>query len=525
MSPPCDGAKNQFEQKKMSFRRLFDEAFSGYTACERRAISKLAAAHQDLHIEDGYISHDGNMSLVRDFLKEIDQCAPMLKAEMTSRSYRQNFTANYRMILPSCERHYLPDILAASASRSSEGFLCVNGDMHVLTSECRRTSQELRSSLIALGDLLNRWATAEISTQKVQVRKEDVRVALTVFDKAWVAFEKEYVNTLIQVEAKSRAPLIQAITLEKFIETSCGFVPLEQFLDCLSNLTAKIQQRHRRTSDKLDSAVLLSAKNLTDERGNRVTAVLASGVVESFEAIRKYLQTVEKQIEHTHPDLHLNPGLVEVINTMQSNWRQFEEWGRIGSPNLALNCLVGAAKRAADMVPGFRDMCEECDPELFLVLPRILLVCFLNNTSAFQHILKKFLPAHASGMADVCKQHRATSLQTHGKLEDLRCKYTLTTEMLRGAMLEGTTSDVIFDTMIHRAVLGTSYDEQHLYASIQLARQAEASSRVDSFMLELEGWSLELQRLCPEAWNEFTSLFVHCMGDEKPCAKSERFHV
>lgn len=525
----------------------------GFRSSERTAISQLMCLQQSLKIEDGYIEeHLLSGSLVADFLKQVDVCASMLKAAMTSRSYREKFTSNYRVILSSFERQYCSEIFVASMSRVSEGYMCVNGEMHPLTNQCLCRSSALRSSLLVLADLLDRLAGKSCSSnQDLPVTKQQLRVALSVFDDAWAHFEKEYVNTLIQIEANSRAPLLEAIELEQFIDTTSGFSPtrLASFLDCLSNLTAKVQLRHRRQDDTLQSEVLASASRLCHEHGNHVTAVLANGVVDSFCAVRTYLRMIEDQIDQAHPDLHKNPGLVEVLTSMRQNWKLFDLWGRRGPANDALNNVVAVARTAMVKMPKFKEMCESCDPELFLVLPRIVLLCFLNAPAKFQEVLQRFLPDHSLGVEAVCNSSdhdHPAKLPTIAKLPALSStndhehqveppssdrmqvlmeKFKSTTQKLRGAhprlsLLDTTDSrGLILNQLIQRAILGKCDD------SLAAASRHAASSTVDVFMLELEGCSHELQRHTPEVWNDFTALFVACIGSGLPNPLAESFRM
>jgi len=511
------------------------------TGFERAKLFRLADALQDLRLEEGYIRADvRNSSAVRDFLKLVDECASTLNAQMASRAYREFFTANYRSLLPSHERLYLAEVMIASISQASEGFLCVNGDMHPLPIECQSKAATFRSALMVLATKLKSLADAAHVTEQAQVKRHEICDSLRVFDEAWAAFEREYINTLIRIEAKSRAPLVEAINLEKLIGTpfELQHTSLERFLDCVSNLIAKVQLRHRRTDDKLDLDVLISAKKIAalhDPRieheqprrrpRNWVSSILAHGVVNSFDDLRRYLQTIEKKIEQAHPDLHLNPGLVEKLNAVRQSWKLYEEWGKEGPQNKALNSVIAVVRRAMRTRPSFRKMCEECDPELFLVLPRIVLLCFLEEPTALQAVVRKFLPDKLCGAED------ANTKQPSGLVQVLNVTFCSTVLMLRGAHLKSLSmevaarNDCIFDLLIQRAILGNTYDKNTLYEDIDVASHGAAASKVDSFMRDLEGYSLELQRHSPEAWNTFTELFVACVADELPTVDPQEFRV
>jgi len=68
------------------------------------------------------------------------------------------------------------------------------------------------------------------------------------------------------------------------------------------------------------------------------------------------------------------------------------------------------------------------------------------------------------------------------------------------------------NTLMQRSVLGSSSLKAH-----------SSKDEIESFMLDLERWSMELQRRCPEDWNQCSSVLIQCLtgGSEKDRKSSE----
>jgi len=51
------------------------------------------------------------------------------------------------------------------------------------------------------------------------------------------------------------------------------------------------------------------------------------------------------------------------------------------------------------------------------------------------------------------------------------------------------------------------------------------SEEIERLMLELERWSMELQRSCPEDWNQCSSIVVRSLDEIQNAERKGKFHV
>jgi len=86
-------------------------------------------------------------------------------------------------------------------------------------------------------------------------------------------------------------------------------------------------------------------------------------------------------------------------------------------------------------------------------------------------------------------------------------------------------TDATWEVLVKRAVAGSS-DEQGVYATFMPQSRETARATVENLMRSLESWSVELQRHCPEDWNQFSAVLVECLtgGVQKP-QRSSPFQV
>jgi len=73
---------------------------------------------------------------------------------------------------------------------------------------------------------------------------------------------------------------------------------------------------------------------------------------------------------------------------------------------------------------------------------------------------------------------------------------------------------VAWKTLIKRAVEGTDVAHPDLYEFQEPAHRASLHTAVEDLMRDLEGWSLELQRHCPNDWNQCSAILVQCLNHE-----------
>jgi len=227
----------------------------------------------------------------------------------------------------------------------------------------------------------------------------------------------------------------------------------------------------------------------------KTATTLASDVVESFDAIRFYVRQVGECLECVDPNLCKNAGLVARLVDWEESWEIGSQYVQKQELLKSVCNLVAKVKSAQHLVPALTTMLEDCDVELFLVLPRMVWLCYLTEPDKHQGLVGSLLP------------HR------FGKSQDAELSaFVESFKSVMGSISQIGGVERAENTLMQRSVLGSSSLKAH-----------SSKDEIESFMLDLERWSMELQRRCPEDWNQCSSVLIQCLtgGSEKDRKSSE----
>merc|ERR1712190_259117 len=97
-------------------------------------------------------------------------------------------------------------------------------------------------------------------------------------------------------------------------------------------------------------------------------------------------------MERVDPHLCNNVGLVERLVDVEESWEVGTRYVQQEDLLCSVCDLVEQIQYAQHLAPALATMCEECDAELFLVLPRILWIRFLSRPQQHTGLLKSLLP-------------------------------------------------------------------------------------------------------------------------------------
>jgi len=342
---------------------------------------------------------------------------------------------------------------------------------------------------------------------------------MTTLDRAWASFEHKYIAELIGIEEKARKYLVAAVDHESKmseIEAKCekkkeslsscsAYVKVRQeFVTCLARLNSVANIRRKGRDDMTDAvlvkaiAVLQNCKTKGSDPLADVARNLASDVVESFDAIRLYVRQVGECLECVDPNLCKNAGLVARLVDWEESWEVGSQYVQKQELLESVCNLVAKVKKAQHLVPALTTMCEDCDVELFLVLPRMVWLCYLSEPDKHQGLVGSLLPNRFDN-----------------KLQDAELSSFI--ELFQRVMKS--ISGVIGveragNTLVQRAVLGSASVKANLHRD-----------EIERFMLELERWSMELQRRCPEDWNQCSSVLIQCLTGGSQKERSGEFCV
>lgn len=440
---------------------------------------------------------DSWQSSCSNFLTSLQNAADSMCIELAPRHYRQAFTVNYKALFPSIHRHYRADVFKASIEQCPT--MWVNGDKFEFGGEVLLLANRLQMEWAKMDAMLERCHHQGVVGSGF-TRCDFVNL-LAAVDAAWAGFERGYIMELMSIEDKARSWLVQAIRCESELTTlesqgrqsqGRGYRELQQrYVKCLGKLNS-VANTQGKGRDDFDHAVLERAiavlqtspchSNKNQAFATETAHALAREVKESYDAMRKYLREVSTCLECVDPHLCKNAGLVARLVDIEESWELGALYVQRGKTLDALCDWVSQIKVAQTLSEPFAVMCENCDVEMFLVMPRMIWLCFLRNPEAQSELMSSLLPKRFATSSDV-------------DLIELRQKFL---KVVRTCTWE---------SMLLRAISGPHH----------------SSDSLDGFMMELERWSMELQRSSPKDWNQCSSVVMQCLtgGPQKDRRDSE----
>mmetsp|Transcript_34162 Transcript_34162/g.79400 ORF Transcript_34162/g.79400 Transcript_34162/m.79400 type:complete len:526 (-) Transcript_34162:120-1697(-) len=501
-------------------------------AARGQLLRTVQGGHTDVGSKAGY-------DACAAFLNSLEAAAQGLRLVAAPRTYRAAFSASYRLLFPGSARHYRVDVLEASVDARSE--IWVNGDRFELSAEAVGRADALQSAWANFGALLDQWsANPEAETLAVGA----LAAALAALDMAWASFEQQYVAELMEIEEQARKLLVQAVREENELRRleAAGTIgqmhqeALARLVSCISRLNSVANCR-RKGRDDLGSDILETAAAVLDGTGPcsaaRAARVLAADVVGSFEAVRKYLQEVGQCLEKVDPHLCNNAGLVALLVDWEERWEVGARYVRRSHMLAAISDLVDEMHAIQRVAPTLVSMCEDRDAELFLVLPRLVCLCFAGGpTKARAGLLQSLLPQRF-GPPGEWRSEEGGGARAEPELESLVQRFRQAVLLLVAARTRGhgTVSTSVAEAaawrqLVRRAVTGacSTYPAESGPTAAS-CRGAAARQAVEDLMRNLERWSLELQRRCPEDWNQCSAVLVQCLTGESQRQPAGDFQV
>lgn len=546
--------------------------FAGLSTSKKSALLQLEEAYRLLSIEDGQVQTEGEAAHTAcyTFLVQLDRCASALHLPVTPRKHREQFTLHYRAFFSDENRQYRVEVLAASVQQHAA--IWVNGDRFNFSSDVVECSMKLRSALLDVFALLDDRRKVLQNGNAVLARSgwNELRSTLHAFDVAWVEFERRYIGELIEIEKTARGLLVEAIEHAKRLqrlEADCRSTRTSQLLAdymqeqrqlfaCISRLNsvANVDRKGREdlTPEVLNEAILalrggddheglgnasvmdktlLSApfEEIDESGSSDYVRILAADVAEAFEAMRDYLCKVEPHLEHVAPRLSENAGLVARLADLEESWEMGSTYVQCRPMRQALGSLVGELKAAQKIVPELECMCEACDVEWLLALPKIVWLCFLKQPLRHVEVLKSLLPHRfpeleseqaAVGDTDL-RLFAAHFTRVQQLLIDARVQ-----ESRRSRGQEATARDAFaWEILLRRAVYGAQLVQPGAQEPRMPSLAHDVGAALSEFNRELERWSIELQRHCPMSWNHCSALLVRCLTGDQQKQRQTEFRV
>eukprot|EP00929_Paragymnodinium_shiwhaense_P110748 TRINITY_DN7798_c0_g1_i1.p1 TRINITY_DN7798_c0_g1~~TRINITY_DN7798_c0_g1_i1.p1 ORF type:complete len:476 (-),score=88.10 TRINITY_DN7798_c0_g1_i1:70-1497(-) len=455
------------------------------------ALERLALSHGQLltiHSSRLDTSSDEGIRACARYLTELEEAMRVLGARIADRSYRKKFTKNYRQLFSQEGRNYRVDVLEASVQQHAT--IWVNGEKFEFSGEVMRLASALQWHWDSMSELLNTWTRAAAGEwgMKKPLRSQ-VQEVMTALDFAWSAFEQRYIAELIQIEQKAREMMVEAIEHQRNLDrldsqhgkelTAAHKEEQRHLVACLARLNSVANSRRKGRDDLsvdvLHAAMLVLQENrrqvnsqssCNEDGGGKGAAVaLAVDVVESFDAFRWYLREVgQRGIELIDPHLSNNEGLVSRLVDWEESWELGNHYLLRPEMLTALCDLVSELKLAQEATSDNED-----------------------------HELKNVRRSFWEVSSALAKLTGGTVFEDGGKI-DRRVWKSLLASVVSG------------------------FDNQNVgdSGSTQLGKD---------FMRELEKWSIELQRHCPQDWNQCSAVLIQCISQEQEKCRRGPFRV
>lgn len=510
------------------FRRLCGNGWGALSPGEIAATEQLCESRSQLLMDGGFadVKSEAGYTACAAFLTNLDKAARTLCLEVAPRGYRANFSANYRALFPDNARHYRVDVLEASVDQQFS--IWVNGERFELSPDAIGHAEALLQAWADLGSFLDRWQAAwasEAQESASRPGRAELAAALVAFDVAWAEFESRYISELIAIEERARQLVVKAVQIEGELEAAerseGGLDAAEaerQFVRCIAHLNSVANFR-RKGRDDLGCDILDRAKavlqqyedgkdGLAGGRAKDAARTLAADIIGSYQAMRQYFRKVATCIEHVDPHLCNNAGLVSRLVDWEETWEVGARYVR-SAPLLEAVCDLVAEIRAAQQVaPELTMMCEDCDVELFMVLPRIVVLCFLADPlSRRTELVRSLLPHRFSPPAE--GSTGAVFMKVDPELKALYDRFKETMHVVSSSQTPATArmhpKAAAWEVVVKQAIVGTEDEEMNRGCP------PDARRAVADLLRAVERWSLELQRRCPEDWNQCSFVLVHCL--------------
>lgn len=541
---------------------------AGFATSKKTAVAQLEEAYRLLSIEEGQVQTEGEAAHTAcyGFLVQLDRCASVFHVPITIRRHRAAFTLHYRAFFSDETRQYRVEVLAASIQQHAA--IWVNGDRFNFSSEVVASSLKLRAALFRIFAVLDSRIKAAEQGGSAASRSScnELREALHAFDIAWVEFEQRYIGELIEIEKTARGLLVEAIEHAKRLqdlEVNCrtsNLVPLaddyreeqRRLFACISrlNAVANVDRKGREdlTPEVLNEAIvalhgdrcswprpvavdrtLAAPKDDPQNTGSPdYVRILAIDVAEAFEAMRDYLCKVEPHLEHVAPRLSENAGLVARLADLEESWEMGSSYVQCRPMRQALGNLVGELKAAQKLVPELESMCDACDVEWLLAMPKIVWLCFLKQPLRHAEVLKSLLPHRfpdeefeeaAIGDADL-RLFALSFARVQRLLIDACDKF----QVVETSASAG--EAFAWELLLRRATYrGEQTQPSVCGAALAVTLPCDVEDALREFNRDLERWSIELQRHCPLSWNQCSALLVRCLTGVQHKQRETEFKV
>lgn len=503
--------------------------------------------------------------VAKEFLSRLEECSEQMCTNQASRQYRSGFTSNYQNVLPVGSTNFSFELIKAAVENRQA--IYVNGEKFTISPQASQCAIILKSGWSRLLRLLKRLAGE--SVQDSTTEYNSLYCTLVNLDAAWAAYEEKYINNLIEIEEISRSFIRKAIDLEaKLTDAEVGSC-LTEAEDASKNISERRRKlveavcelraatkNSSKAPKHFDAEILevaLTFKASNDKKADskvmdiddghshgcqNEAVMLADDVIDTFEALRDYLRQVASRVDSVDPNLRFNKGLMQRLTDWEDAWKIGEKFVCQKPMLRAVSAVFDEFKQAQRVEPDLQEMLQDCDVELFLCLPRLIWLRFLEEPETMGVFVKALLPDRCASGSKFkrgkwmrCCKTGDEFLYTDEQLCQFMQTFKAFVKEIQSSYPELANADMSWkDLLTPRIISGTDGMGKTLDIIAERGLVAKGRSLqeiVEPFMMELEGWSLEMQRHCPQDWNGCSAMLIQCLqgAKEAPPTTQKKFLI
>mmetsp|Transcript_84465 Transcript_84465/g.219900 ORF Transcript_84465/g.219900 Transcript_84465/m.219900 type:complete len:376 (-) Transcript_84465:402-1529(-) len=334
-------------------------------------------------------------------------------------------------------------------------------------------------------------------------------------------FERSYIGVCVHIQEWARSLILQVVELDscvRLLEAVYGPVsqPSRQGRGMLVSVLEQVSaaaNTHGSGREDLGVDILDQAYEIRQASSDESDAryVVASLVIDAFDQVCQFFRQLRHHPEHIDPCLWNNGDLVDRFVGYQESLEVAVCYLGWAPPLDALSRIVRRLQSLRCVEQPFEAMCEVCDAEVFMVLPRLVWLLFLQSPKEHAALMATILPDDFTVGEDA-------DVKPDDELEMFVLQFKLLSSQLTEYACE-LQADVPSDFSVEEWVLvgyairgGADHEGHHSSLDGALAEQLQ------NFMRALEAWSIKLQRWCPVAWNSCSAILLRCLNSKTSTA-------
>lgn len=318
-------------------------------------------------------------------LDALERACRLLGMQEADRSYRSEFTANYRALFAKGKQKWLYRVDVLHAAQDEIGAIWVNGERYVFPEEVLSAGSQLSKQW----ELLTKWLSNSSRTQNL-VTAEFVQI-MTELDVRWVRFEEAYVKRLIFIESQAKRLIVEAVQLEeKLASGSSDPENRRNLVDAINRLNA-IGNIDGKGRTDLPVDILDFVENETDKYPE--LRCLTVEIRRSFQLICKYLRSISASLDVVEPHIANNTELVNLLFAWEESWEIGKKYLVDKSLRMGLVSFLRHVNAVCflDGMGTFKEQLQTYDAEALWALAKIAILQFLSSPHS-DLLCREFLP-------------------------------------------------------------------------------------------------------------------------------------